>query len=324
MARPGGTLQAFRMRIAIYLVCALSLPAQSLPAGGSQGDKPLSEALAAPSSDEQASVILTATENALRYTQSLPDFLCTQVVTRYLDSGKGKTWKVRDTLQMSVAYTAGGERYKLQKVDGQVAAVSLAKLGGFQSHGEFGSLLRSIFRPEAAAEFQWQRWSDLRGRRAYVYSFHIPQNRSNYDVSWGTARKVYRMTTGLRGFVFVDAETKQVMRITNETEGIPDDWPNAAVSGRWITATWGLRAFSFCCRVVWNRMWRRSPGNRAMFRSLAGIASLPGKPVFLLRRRALRIRNPKRTRNPKRIRSPKAARKHFHHRHAQLPGFNPS
>jgi len=213
------------MRIAIFLVCALSLPAQSLPAGGSQGDSPLSEALAAPSSDEQTSVILTATENALRYTKGLPDFLCTQVVTRYLDSGKGKTWKVRDTLQMSVAYTAGGERYKLEKIDGRVAATSLAKVGGFQSHGEFGSLLRSIFRPEAAAEFQWQRWSNLRGRRAYVYSFHIPQSRSSYNVSWGTARKRYRMTTGIRGFVFVDAETKQVMRITNETEGIPDDWP---------------------------------------------------------------------------------------------------
>jgi hypothetical protein len=213
------------MRIAIVLVWALWLPAQSLPPGIGQDDRPLSEPSVAPSPDEETAVILAATENALRYTKSLPDFLCTQMVTRYVESGKVRTWKLRDTLQMSVAYTAGGERYKLEKIDSRITTTPLAKVGGVQSHGEFGSLLRSIFRPEAAADFQWQRWSSLRGRRAYVYSFHIPQSRSTYSVNWATARKRYHMTTGLRGLVFVDAATTQVMRIVSETEGIPEDWP---------------------------------------------------------------------------------------------------
>ena len=224
------------MRFGVLLVFALWSSAQSLPPGylspGKTGqpefgpdDRPLSEPAAAPSSQEQTAVILAATENALRYTNSLPDFLCTQTVTRYLESGKPKAWKLLDTLRMSVAYTASGERYKLEKIDSRFTNSTLAKVGGVQSHGEFGSLLHSIFRPEAAADFKWQRWSILRGRRAYVYSFRIPQSRSSYSVSWTTGRKRYHMLTGLRGFVFVDAATTQIMRIVSETEGIPDDWP---------------------------------------------------------------------------------------------------
>jgi hypothetical protein len=174
---------------------------------------------APPSVEEQTRVIESARESALQYTKGLPDFLCTQTVSRYAGE------KLKDTLEVSVGYTAKGEQYKLEKIDGKATTRTFAKVGGVTGRGEFGTLLGDIFGPESAAVFQWQRWADLNGRRTHVFTFAIAQDHSRYRIHWATAAKDYRMIAGYHGTVLVDPETCQVLRITTEVDGIPAKWP---------------------------------------------------------------------------------------------------
>ena len=76
-----------------------------------------------PAQEEQSRIIEAARESALRYTKSLPDFLCTQTVSRYSNR------KLEDTLEISVGYSAKGERYIMRqegesydRIRGQAAA----------------------------------------------------------------------------------------------------------------------------------------------------------------------------------------------------------
>lgn len=155
----------------------------------------------------------------------MPNFICTQTVYRYVDTKASQSWKARDTLSLSVAYSEKGEQYKLLAINGQPTGKTLKSVGGFKSNGEFGSLLRSIFHPDSATQFRWERWSNLRGRPAHVFSYRIEQARSKYTLNLTALFKHYRMTSGMRGLVYVDRETNQVMRFSDEGEGLPDNWP---------------------------------------------------------------------------------------------------
>jgi hypothetical protein len=101
----------------------------------------------------------------------------------------------------------------------------LASVGGFKSSGEFGTLLKRIFIPEAQARFQWERWTNFHGRPTYVFSYHVAQANSTYTISISSVLKHYRITTGMRGAVYIDRETSQVMRYSDEADGLPANRP---------------------------------------------------------------------------------------------------
>lgn len=226
-------------RIVFLVFCSVSLCSVSLLQGqtGAAEEKPLANVPAIPAREEQTRVIESARENALRYTQSLPDFLCTQTVSRYsgLESSHSK---LVDTLEISVGYTSKGEQYKLDKIDGIRTSKPLSAVGGVRSHGEFGTMLRDLFSAESAAVFEWARWTNLNGRRTHVYTFSISQSNSTYRINWVTdKKKQYHMTAAYTGEVFVDDASHQVMRITTKAEGIPQDWP--------VRGSFGLLEYGF-------------------------------------------------------------------------------
>src|SRR5262249_8440451 len=53
---------------------------------------------AVPAPEEQAQIILDARQIALNYSQSLPDFICSEEVKRYTDT-KGR-WDLKDTVEL--------------------------------------------------------------------------------------------------------------------------------------------------------------------------------------------------------------------------------
>jgi hypothetical protein len=207
-------------RAGTLLICSFILLTGPVPA----------PAQSQPAPELQTSILETARENALRYTRSLPDFLCTQTVTRFSGRDEGSL-KIEDTLEISVGYTAKGEQYKLEKINGRATTRSLAGVGGVRGHGEFGTLLRDIFLPESAAVFHWLRRESLGGTSTHVYSFEIPQDHSTYRINWATAKKQYHMIAALHGLVFVSADNQQVIRIVMEADGIPRNWPVKRVYG---------------------------------------------------------------------------------------------
>lgn len=180
-----------------------------------------------PGAEEQAAVLDQVRQKALDYTRSLPDFICTQRTRRFVDYG-GRGWRLADTIQEQLSYVDNHENYKVVLINNLlVNNVSHEELGGTTTSGEFGSMLYQIFRPETQTEFRWARWATLRGRRMHVYEFVVRQRNSEYSVFDQNSGR--RMIAGYHGLVYADRDTKAVMRIKMDLDGL-EDFPIQAVS----------------------------------------------------------------------------------------------
>jgi hypothetical protein len=166
---------------------------------------------APPDHAQQAKTINAAARLALRYVRNLPDFLCTEVITRAQNQGN-KGWRNKDVLAIRVGFERGAERYRLLTVNGKASKASLRSLGGAQTEGEFGSLLEQLFHPHAAS-FSFNRFESLRGHAVAVYRFEVPLENSLFRLGVGTKRGVNETLSAYNGFVFIDRESNEVLRI---------------------------------------------------------------------------------------------------------------
>lgn len=199
----------------------------SLPPAAAAADLP--PALPpAPSGSELKQLIAEVRENALHYTDSLPNYVCTQVTNRKVDPTGSESWRAVDQILERLTFFEQKESYKVMMVNNRPNTGELTheKLGGATSSGEFGSILHAIFAPETQTEFQWERWTGLRKRWAYVLSFETGQ--PMYTIQHGPSQK--SVTVRVRGSIYADRDTKMVVRIKMEATAIPADFPIQAVS----------------------------------------------------------------------------------------------
>ncbi len=96
---------------------------------------------------------------------------------------------------------------------------------GAWSQGEFGSMMLEVFDPTSHAQFRWDHWTHLRQRAAQVYSYRIREGSSHYKLAYGTGGPRSEVIVGLEGFVYLDGETKDIVRLTNSAVDIPPDFP---------------------------------------------------------------------------------------------------
>jgi len=218
-------------------------------------DTPPFKMPARPSVDQQRSIFHEIDLNAIHYTRSLPNFICTEVVHRYryveprrtlptrgmtrgpirgqIDddlSGAG-SWTPFDVLTVKLSYFENREKYELTLVNGRQTRATYESTGGAISEGDFGSVMLEIFSPDSGTKFQWDHWTHLRKRLTRVYSYYTAKERSHYRIGVGEHpgdRNI--VIAGRRGFVYADAATSMVMRITGEAESIPVDFPVLAQS----------------------------------------------------------------------------------------------
>lgn len=172
-----------------------------------------------PSDEEKAAILAEVTKNALDYTAGLPNFMCTQVTRRRVDPNGSGAWRMQDIIQEHLSFVDGKEDYKVVTVNNVVVNnVSHNQLGGATSSGEFGTMLHEIFKPETQTDFKWARWATLRGRRSHAFEFRVAQARSEYLISDGESGR--QMIGGYHGTIYADAETKMVMRIKLDVDGL--------------------------------------------------------------------------------------------------------
>jgi hypothetical protein len=178
-----------------------------------------------PSPQEQGEILDQIRANALNYTNNLPDFLCTQVTHKNVDTtGTGNHWRSTDTIQEQLSFFDHHEKYVVTMVNGSmVTGRDHEKLGGATSSGEFGSMLYDIFDSKTETQFDWERWTTWHGRRTYVFSFEVRRDRSRYDIYDGPSDR--QIVTAYRGSVYADMVTKNVMRIKLECVDLPLDFP---------------------------------------------------------------------------------------------------
>jgi len=208
-----------------------SLPA---PAAGLTTAVPTYQPPPPPSLEEQGRLIQEAREYAFNYTQSLPDFICTEVVRRSAApkprSGADAEWRDQDTLQIRLSYFQQKEQYKLMLIDSRITNQDYEKVGGAKSFGDFGSLMAGIFDPSSQARFEWARWSYLDKRPVMVFSYFIDQPHSHYQIRAQEANRT--VVPAYSGVVMLDKETHKVMCVTVKAEDIPADFPVKAAETR--------------------------------------------------------------------------------------------
>jgi hypothetical protein len=186
--------------------------------------KPKAVMLTEPDSVEREKILDAVREYALNYTQSLPNFICTQIIRRQEDAtGTGDHYKPVDKLQEQLTYYDHQEKYKVMAVNSQmVENRDHMKMGGAMSSGEFGSMMYEIFDRATAAEFEWSKFGKWDGAIVNVFSYRIPQERSHYSITYNGEKTVI---SGYHGLIYARQDNNSIVRITLECDSIPHDFP---------------------------------------------------------------------------------------------------
>jgi len=194
------------------------------PAATAASSKPA--ASPPPSAEAREQIIEAAREIALHYTESLPDFLCTQAIRRYVDADGQESWRLMDRLVVKLGYAEHREAYKLVSVNDRPADQDYQSLEGSTSAGEFGSMLHEIFAPRSRTEFRWERETVFHERRMHVFSYRVALGDATYQLSYSPdPQHRQSVNTGFHGLVYVDRETNRVEEFVLEADSIPPDFP---------------------------------------------------------------------------------------------------
>src|ERR1017187_3391490 len=174
---------------------------------------------------EQARLLEQAREAALRYSDSLPDFLCTEVVRRTQDAHGNGRWRDLDTLTVKLSYFGHREDYKLMEVDGKPTLLEYELVAGAVSTGEFGTRLYAVFDPRSRGDFRRKGWTTLRNRRVARFSYRIARENSSYELVHRPLQAGPNVIiVAYHGDVYVDEETHMALRLTLWAE-IPHGFP---------------------------------------------------------------------------------------------------
>lgn len=173
-----------------------------------------------PTASEQATALGAIREYAMNYTKSLPNYTCTQVIRRESTTTLGKppvSISQTDLIEEELSVVDRKEVRKVTKINGKPAPnADPDQLKGPSSRGEFGNLLDTLFDPRTKADFRWDRFVTLNGRRLYVFTFRVAQPEGfNMEEPKGALRVAYR------GSLYADYQTKAVMRIQVDFINIP-------------------------------------------------------------------------------------------------------
>ena len=182
-----------------------------------------------PSSVQQKEILDRIKQYAMSYTQNLPNFICVEVMRRYIDPNAADHYRSIGNVLAKVSYNQGHEDYKVFSVNGHYEETTLehaAASGGAISNGEFGSMMQEIFETRSDAEFGWDHWGTLRGRRMAVFNYFIDSGHSHYSISYssgpGDEQRIY---TAYKGLVYADPDTGEIDRIKFVAVNIPRSFP---------------------------------------------------------------------------------------------------
>jgi len=184
-----------------------------------------------PAPAEQRRVLTLMTDFAQGYLERLPDFICTRR-SEHFQSKPGQDWQLQVKVAEELSYYRREEHYKIVEVNGAPAKkvpFLIAANGYYSTNGNFGHLLGELFDPQARAEFQWSGWQDLRGKRAYVFAYRVPVERSETGTgrctSWILFQKCSSVKFGYHGLLYIERDHPRVMRITQIADNVPPRYP---------------------------------------------------------------------------------------------------
>ncbi len=158
---------------------------------------------------------------SMTFTNGLPNYVCQQDTTRYMEESRSAGWQALDIVTAKVIYEDGKEQYKEITVGGKRTNKSMLELGGSTSTGEFASTLHSLFSDASQAQFKFYQSTHLRDDAAAIYDFKIALPNSDWFITVGgqTLRPAYS------GSVWILKDGGHVRRLEMQADNIPKDFP---------------------------------------------------------------------------------------------------
>ena len=161
-------------------------------------------------------VVEAARRWAPRYSQTLPDFVCTEFTRRY-QNWTGADFQL-DTLTFRVSFYRQKEAYELVGRNQRPSDQRVESLNGSTTRGEFGSALRLVFDAGSAAVFEPQGPKRIERRAVATYGYAVRLENSRYKLEYGSRR----ILSAYHGSVYIDPSTSRVLRLTTEIDPPPD------------------------------------------------------------------------------------------------------
>lgn len=156
------------------------------------------------------------------YLDELPDFICQQEVQRYIDYDGTGAWDKADTLVYELTYNRKRETYRPINSIGRPLTRPLEESRGAYSTGDFASGLAALFDPDTRAAFKPAGKERLGNRQTLIYDFRVPQESSKLTVK---AEGSPQIVAGYSGTIWIDAETKRVLRLDQAVDDLPKGYP---------------------------------------------------------------------------------------------------
>jgi hypothetical protein len=169
--------------------------------------------------DSTDAIIDDARTAAESYSADLPNFLVQQVTLRYQGSRYVDNWKLMDTVTADVSSVNGKEEYKNIKVNGRLT--DRPEDSGSWSTGEFQVTLEDILSSRTAATFTSRGEDRIANRPAFVFDLAVDQPHSHWTLVDMSNR---RIKPAYKGKIWIDKETRRVLRIEQQAVGIPRDF----------------------------------------------------------------------------------------------------
>jgi hypothetical protein len=171
-------------------------------------------------SPERDSLIRRAADAASEFSETLPNYVCREVISRYQNTNRDADWRPLDTVEADLVYEDGLEDYRDIAVNGR-RVNKMEEIGDAWSTGEFGTVLRHLFAPDTMTEFQFLKTSRIAGVEAREYSFTVEQDRSVWNVR--VESRSYH--PAYSGRIWIDPSTARALRIEMEATAFPADFP---------------------------------------------------------------------------------------------------
>ncbi|MFN7994930.1 MAG: hypothetical protein U0Q18_15090 [Bryobacteraceae bacterium] len=199
-------------------------PAEAQPENESAGIQPTVTTATAPQRPEDL-IIEQTREQSGSFLEGLPNYVCQEYMTRYVSQTHIVSWQPQDIVSTDLVYEDGRESYKNVSVNGKLTKKGIEDLPGAWSTGEFGTVLADVFSPATAADFRYRKESRSGGRLAYMFDFTVAREHSHWKVMVASQL----ISPSYRGSVWIDKETKRVLRIEMQATRIPEAFPSDKV-----------------------------------------------------------------------------------------------
>jgi hypothetical protein len=164
-------------------------------------------------------LLMRVAEAAAEFNEKLPSFICDQFVSRYESKTLKPEWKLKDRVQLELAYTKGKEEYRNIRINGKPLKKGSPEDSGSWSMGDFGTTLMSIFGSTRPGDFRLRGDSDAAGLKAKVFDFSVPKERSQWTIRYG-----YAVKPAHEGALWIDPDTARVLRIEMSSRRLPANY----------------------------------------------------------------------------------------------------